>query len=242
MPPSKIKIASNGIRDYEYTIKKPKGSYRIIILGDSVAFGWGVDIEKTFAKRLEKLLNSKAKKKYEVINFAVPGYNLRQEIDTLKYKCLAYKPDLVIFCVQNNDYRLLFNYHCPVKILEFIPSCLVKSCLICTILGRYIMEMDRIRDNKFEEGLNETASAIQDLSKIIEENKVSVLFYPDIEWMAPLLKKNYLGNRIIHSGKSCFEDSRYIFKDDGHPNALGHQKIAEELYAYLSIFVPNTKN
>ena len=66
--PTTVEISSQGQRDREYLIVKPKGTYRIIILGDSIAFGWGVELEQTMAKSMERMLNSGKSKKYEVIN------------------------------------------------------------------------------------------------------------------------------------------------------------------------------
>src|SRR3989338_1940268 len=46
IPPSAIEISSQGLRDYEYPVRKEEGKFRIIILGDSIAFGWGVELDQ----------------------------------------------------------------------------------------------------------------------------------------------------------------------------------------------------
>jgi len=63
------------LRDYEYSVEKPANTYRIIGLGDSFAWGWGVaDNRRTTFKYLERWLNTnKEGKKYEVINCAQPA-------------------------------------------------------------------------------------------------------------------------------------------------------------------------
>src|SRR2546430_1564409 len=50
----KVKINSLGMRDREYSVEKPKGTYRILVLGDSYTFGSGVQADETYAKLLEK--------------------------------------------------------------------------------------------------------------------------------------------------------------------------------------------
>ena len=47
------KTNSLGFRDYEYSLNK-NSKYRILVLGDSFTFGWGVEIENTWIKVLEK--------------------------------------------------------------------------------------------------------------------------------------------------------------------------------------------
>lgn len=102
-------ISSTGFRDYEYEETKPEGTYRIVALGDSTTVGNGVqDIDKTYAKVLEKLLNrdNNTSMHYEVLNMGVGGYHTMQEIETLRVKGLKFKPDLVLVTFCMNDFSL----------------------------------------------------------------------------------------------------------------------------------------
>jgi lysophospholipase L1-like esterase len=99
------KINSRGIRDREYDLPKNPQTYRIIVLGDSYTFGDGVPLEDTYAKQLERRLNSNPAitRNTEVINFGVNGYNTVQELWRLKDKALDFKPDLIILGYYLND-------------------------------------------------------------------------------------------------------------------------------------------
>ena len=44
--PIEYKINSKGLRDDETTLEKPYGVFRIVLIGDSQTFGFGVPIEK----------------------------------------------------------------------------------------------------------------------------------------------------------------------------------------------------
>ena len=80
---------------------------RLVGLGDSVMFGWGVDDGLDYLSVLERRLNEREPKTaWEVVNTAVPGYNTVMEVETLKRRGLAYAPDIVIlgYCV--NDLSL----------------------------------------------------------------------------------------------------------------------------------------
>lgn len=72
-------------------------TYRILILGDSQAFGVGVNDQETFAYQLEELLTIHFKDMdMQVINGGVPGYGTGEELAFLKTRGPILKPDLVI--------------------------------------------------------------------------------------------------------------------------------------------------
>ena len=98
-------INSQGLHDYEYSRRKPPGTFRIVGVGDSSLFGWGVPFEDSGLKVLERRLNEKSRsQKFEVIDFAAPGYNTAMEAETFVQKCLPYAPDLVLLNFNTNDY------------------------------------------------------------------------------------------------------------------------------------------
>src|SRR5262245_52901940 len=67
-------INADGFRDRPREKVPPRGTWRAVVLGDSVAFGYGVEQEATFPARLERLL-SRAGAPAEVLNLAMNGYN-----------------------------------------------------------------------------------------------------------------------------------------------------------------------
>jgi len=104
LPTTVVKINSDGFRDHEYSIEKPNNTFRIIVLGDSIAFGWGLNISDTWLKQLERKLNNiDSDIHFEVLNFGVPGYNTLQEVEMFKEKGIKYKPDLIIVQFLHND-------------------------------------------------------------------------------------------------------------------------------------------
>ncbi len=102
--PFKIKINSDGFRDREFSIVKPNNTIRIIALGDSFTYGYGVEVNESWPKLLEKTLNiSLTNFSVEVLNMGVPGYNIFEQIEFFRMKGLKYDPDIVIFTFQSND-------------------------------------------------------------------------------------------------------------------------------------------
>ncbi len=110
------RVNADGFRDYLYARPKPKGVFRIIVLGDSVAFGYGVDIQDTFSKQMESQLRAVARDnigpEIEVLNLGISGYNPYTEAALLRDIGVQYEPDLVIvqFCINDlNDPTLHFD-------------------------------------------------------------------------------------------------------------------------------------
>lgn len=94
---------SAGLRDYEYPLEKPPGTFRILGLGDSVTYGYRVELDDSFLKVLERRLNAAGEGRYEVLNLGVPGYNTVQERRMLEETGLAYAPDLILLTYVLND-------------------------------------------------------------------------------------------------------------------------------------------
>ena len=75
---------------------------RILVLGDSFAFGWGVENDETFSAVLERGLASRGRPA-EVWNAGVPGYSADQHYVFLRDEGFALLPDLILLAVCSND-------------------------------------------------------------------------------------------------------------------------------------------
>jgi len=109
--PGSTTINSYGIREREIAIPKPPDAFRIVVVGDSVAYGYcngheAIAPEERFSARVERTLNDArwaGKRPVEVINLAVSGYDTSQEAEFLRQKGLALDPDLVLVSYSLND-------------------------------------------------------------------------------------------------------------------------------------------
>jgi hypothetical protein len=73
-----ITINAQGRRGTAVPLKKPAGTYRIALLGDSVAFGSGVQVKDIFAAQLEWNLNALAAHKHDEGMMFVDDYHLTE--------------------------------------------------------------------------------------------------------------------------------------------------------------------
>jgi hypothetical protein len=97
-------LNSLGLRGAEVPAEKPAGTYRILGIGDSFAFGEGVKDEDTFFARLQARLNAgAAASRFQVLNAGVQGYNTRDEVLYLERRWLVLDPDLVLIVFYIND-------------------------------------------------------------------------------------------------------------------------------------------
>lgn len=88
------RINSIGFRDEQRESTKPPNVHRVLLLGDSQIFGWGVDAGARFSNLVEERVSD-----LEVLNLGVPGYGLDQEILTYESRGAALGADEVIFFV-----------------------------------------------------------------------------------------------------------------------------------------------
>ena len=85
----------------EYSITKPKGTFRIITLGDSFTFGQNISTPHNWTELLEAYLNThntcEKIKQFEVINLGVYAYDTQYEVERYRLRGVKYKPDLAIW-------------------------------------------------------------------------------------------------------------------------------------------------
>jgi lysophospholipase L1-like esterase len=97
-----VVINERGLRGPVVPYERTPGVHRILFLGDSIAFGYGVDDAEVVSERVRNLLGA-AGVSAEVINSSVPAYNMRQEVTYLETEGVHYDPDWVIVDVCWND-------------------------------------------------------------------------------------------------------------------------------------------
>lgn len=99
IPPTTVRINAIGFRGGPVSVEKPPGTRRILVLGDSNSFGYGVEEEQ----RYSDLLAGSLPKGYEVLNFGVFGYGTDQAALLFERNGLMFKPDIVVLGFSAGD-------------------------------------------------------------------------------------------------------------------------------------------
>lgn len=93
-----------GLRGPDYEPRGPAGQARIVVAGDSFAFGSGVEEMDTYASRLAPLLDAyRTGERHQIINAGLPGAHIEGVLDRLESAIEAYHPTLYVYGFTMND-------------------------------------------------------------------------------------------------------------------------------------------
>lgn len=93
-----------GLRYSEPRLSPAGDTFRILVVGDSFAWGDGVHLEDTFAHRLETRLDAVSRgTDFEVINWSSPGWNTIVEYRSVEANIDEIFPDLLLLAFVLND-------------------------------------------------------------------------------------------------------------------------------------------
>lgn len=95
-----VHINRLGLRDGEVPPKSKR--FRIVAIGDSFTYGWGVNIEQSWPKQLEHLLQQDGRN-VEVINLGKPGAGPPFYADLAERAIPVLQPDLVLLAPLQDD-------------------------------------------------------------------------------------------------------------------------------------------
>jgi len=98
----------DGLRDRTHSREKPPRVFRLVVLGDSVTMGDGIQAHEAFPQVLQRRLDD-AGRQVEVFNVGLWGWSTRQQRIAYDRIVRAYSPDRVVLAVCLNDIPELQN-------------------------------------------------------------------------------------------------------------------------------------
>jgi hypothetical protein len=219
---------------FDYPVKKKKGNFRILVLGDGNAFGFLVNTKDNWSEKIEDLFNQNGKKT-EVINASYHSYDLSYAIERYRLQGKKYNPDLIIF-MNNNFYR--------------INEIFLPLTQKYRYLEENVSEKERLKkegkyfpswESAWEEYLKKIKEdevyqkQLQYLDEFFLETKTPVVFISLYKIPQPI--KDYLQteeNVKIFEFLDFPKNKDYYYKDlPGVISPYGHQQLTQMIYSLL---------
>jgi len=97
-----VTINARGLRGPEVSHARTPGRQRILVVGDSIAFGYGVNDADVLSVRLARRLEADGLAA-EVVNAGVPAYNPDQEVAYVEEEGVRYRPDWIVVAARWDD-------------------------------------------------------------------------------------------------------------------------------------------
>jgi len=135
-----VHINSQGTRGPEFQVAKPPGILRILSLGDSRTFGWGLSDSETYSARLQALLEERLRRKVEVINAGVNAWSYSQMLVYFRDPGLRYQPDVVILS-DANLWTQFTEKSSPEFVRRFMLRVRLKNFLRRFAIYHYVVEV-----------------------------------------------------------------------------------------------------
>jgi lysophospholipase L1-like esterase len=223
------------------------------MLGDSLTVGWGVPLQETFSKRIEKLY-ANDRIDADVINAGVGNYNTIQEVEYFFAEGYKYRPDVVVLNFFVNDAEPLQPTVHPSFIKRNCYSCIFVAGRLDTVLRKFFSKADwtdyylSLYGDGRAKGWLDAKEALRKLADYCRANNIHLLIVslPELHDV-----QNYRFQRItdlVHQAAGEFgvpfvdilthlkthESSKlWVTPPDPHPNGFANEFIAQGIYEAL---------
>ena len=249
---TEITINNFGQRDINYEKKFLQEHDRsFLILGSSVALGWGVDSEDTFTNVLNRKVK-KNQKDWLFINGGIGNYNTERYINNFfeNWETLGFTDIIVHFFV--NDTELINaantnffteNLHLGVVIWKLINS------YVAAFNPENITEYYKERFDKNYQGFIIAKKELKKLSLYCKNYKIKchIVVMPDLHKLNPY-KLHFINKEIkdiaIDYGFNYFDllptfrtiEAKKLWNkyNDPHPNDYAHDLMGNAIYEFLN--------
>lgn len=256
-----VAINSAGYRDREYPLLKPEGDIRIMMLGDSLTFGWGAKVEDTFADQLEALLNKGGGTgKTEVINTGVGNYNTAMQVAAFLRNGHKFNPDVIVLNYFINDAEPTPQRK-KNSFTEYSYAAVMLTGAFDTVSRLYLGKSDwkKYYADLYREdqpGWLQAKAAVAQLAAYCREKGIKLIMVnlPELHELSPYPFSEVIArlSQLADQLGIAFHDtlpalapeepqSLWVSPTDAHPNAKADKIIAAEIAAAIGKFFPELR-
>lgn len=253
-----IKTNSKKLRGDEFEYAR-NAKTRILILGDSFAWGFGVNKNKRFSEIIESKNNN-----LELINAAVAGYSTDQQLIYYINEGYKYEPDYVLLLFCENDFlgntlsqihwynKPFYRYENAKLTLKGIAvprqssyqklrKILSGSSYLISFILKRITTLNAksysIKNFSFSDAAILTEGIIKQLNDACRTNKAQLLLVgipmprEETDLLSSVARKYSFG--FLDLSLYFKNEKDYVLLNDGHWNSKGHAIAGEAIYDWL---------
>lgn len=257
----KVDINSEGLRSPEFPVQKPVGEKRLLLIGDSVVFGWGTAQDSIMSAFLQRDFNATAPE-WDVIAAGVGSWNTRTEYEWLRKRGLEYDPDAILWLIVSNDVepktagrtvvdKALLEDAVRVRGFERIRRKLLRGAARLSYVVATYGFFERVLTGGHEyQSLYDADSptwrdagdALDSFVALCRERGIELIVfvngkgspgYSDAYYHAYTGRLDDLSVPYYSVSPSVFAPENRNSLVDSHPNPHGHRLIADEMFAVL---------
>jgi len=240
---------AHGLRPPHHDVQRTPGTFRILALGDSTTFGWGVEDTQTWPWLLERELAGPQGNCVEVVNGGQPGHTTFQGLRFWREVGQLYQPDLVLVGYIVQDAREVsytdrsqavlqsdgdFLSHHPLWTLQLYRA-------LHRAIGRARQDLvpantRRVPLDQYADNLRTFADQIRSVGAepVLFGFPLEVAGYTAEHRAVQAATAGRLGlEHIDLSDLTAGRSELYFAEDRGHANARGNRAVAEALAAWM---------
>ncbi len=234
---------SSGMREKEYALPKPTGTFRVILLGDSFVFGRGVRAADRMGARLEELLRERSSwpGEIECLHVGVSSWNARAECEFLRRNLDSYDPDLVIQLLVHNDLDDTSGVRGFGEMASFSSQVRDRADSLLGHRTRADGEMNLFLSGADWESRQRYARLEHDLGQLKGSLAArAVPYLVALHWWeakplaAPTLEAALDEDQILYLPDELGEPEYWVAPRDSHWSPAGHRAFGELLYNVLA--------
>jgi lysophospholipase L1-like esterase len=242
--------------------RKSKKQFRIMVVGDSLTYGYGVREEETYPMQIETAL--KKNFNVEVLNLGVSGYQSEDVLKiTIKYTPLL-QPNLIIYGVCLNDFlpsgvgqyenNMIYRFPLPEAVKTFLSEKTHLGRLVSDAYNYVLLKLGLRNDfytdilKDFKNYQTRFARDVRNMNMFVLNKGLPPIVamvlnqFPDLNsngYQIAMVAEEHLKNAgmAVISTKEYYQrydkQKMVVSPWEGHPNAKANQIFADFFIAHL---------
>ncbi len=241
---------------------KSDKQFRIMVVGDSLTYGYGVREEETYPKQIEAMLNENYRA--EVLNLGVSGYQSEDVAKTVLEYTPLLQPDLIIYGVCLNDFlpsgvgqyenNMNYRFPLPETIKKFLSEKTLLGKLVSDAYNSALMQLG-LRNDFFTDILKDFknyqtrfARDAGEMNRFVTNRGLAPIVAMVLDQTPELHSKGYqiamaAERHLANAGMTVIPIDEFYKKYnkqrmmvsqwEGHPNAKAHKIFADFFLVHL---------